>query len=66
MNQHTVKTAALLGLTIALATGCSSTSTGISAGLVSPVLTTQQNSDLQGDDGYQPPRSPGFNVLFGS
>ena len=66
MNQHTVKTAALLGVTIALVTGCSSTSTGISARLVSPVVTTQQNSDLRGDGGYQPPRSPGFNDLFGS
>jgi hypothetical protein len=66
MNQHVVKTAVLLGVTIALATGCSSTGTGISARLVSPVVTTQQNSDLQGDGGYQPPRSPGFNDLFGS
>jgi hypothetical protein len=66
MIQHMVKAAAALGVTIALATGCSSKGTGINARLVSPVLTTTQNSDPQGGSGYQPPRCPGFDDLFGS
>lgn len=58
--------AVVLGVTVALATGCSSTGTGMNARLVSPVLTTQRNSDPQDDGWYQPPRSPGFDDLFGS
>ena len=66
MNQHIVKTAVVLGVTIALTTGCSSTGTGTNARLVSPSLTTQQASDPQDGGWYQPPRSPGFDDLFGS
>jgi hypothetical protein len=47
MNQHIMKAAAL-GVTVALATGCTSKGTGINATLASPDLTTTQNSDPQG------------------
>jgi predicted TIM-barrel fold metal-dependent hydrolase len=50
MNQHIMKAAAALGVTVALATGCSSKGTGINATLASPDLTTTQNSDPQGGD----------------
>jgi hypothetical protein len=53
----------IFGVAVMLATGCSSTGTGISTRLVSPVLATQGNSDLQDDGWYQPPRSPGFDDL---
>jgi hypothetical protein len=66
MNQHIAEAAALLGVTIALATGCSSKDTGITLRPVSPVRTTQQNSDPQGDGGCQSLRCPGFEDLFGS
>jgi hypothetical protein len=66
MNQHVMKAAAALGVTVVLATGCSSKSTGINARRVSPVLTTTQNSDPQGGGGYQTPRCPEFDDLFGS
>jgi hypothetical protein len=58
--------AVVLGVAVGLATGCSSTGAGFSARLVSPVLTTQQDSDPQDDGWYQPPRSPSFNDLTGS
>jgi hypothetical protein len=48
MNQHIMKAVAALGVTVALATGCSSKGTGINATLASPDLTTAQNSDPQG------------------
>jgi hypothetical protein len=51
MNQHVMKAAAALGVTVAVATGCSSKSTGINERLVSPGLTTTENSDLQGGGG---------------
>jgi hypothetical protein len=66
MNQHIMKAAAVLGVTVALATGCSSKGTGIDATLASPGLTTTQNSDPQGGSGYQTPRCPEFDDLFGS
>jgi hypothetical protein len=58
--------AVIFSVVIMLATGCSSTGTGISARLVSPVLATQGNSDSQDDAWYQPPRSPGFHDETGS
>jgi hypothetical protein len=58
--------AVIFGVVVMLATGCSSTGTGISTGVVSPVLATQGRSDSQDDSWYQPPRSPGFNDLTGS
>ncbi len=66
MNQHIMKAAAALGVTVALATGCPSKGTGINATLASPDLTTTQNSDPQGGGGYQTPRCPEFDDLFGS
>ena len=66
MNQHVMKAAAALGVTVAAATGCSSKSTGINERLVSPVLTTTENSDPQGGGGYQTPWCPEFDDLFGS
>jgi hypothetical protein len=56
----------ILGVVVILATGCSSTGTGFSTRLVSPVAATKGNSDPQDDGWYQPPRSPGFNDLTGS
>jgi hypothetical protein len=53
----------IFGVAVMLATGCSSTGTGISTRLVSPVLATQGISDPQDDGWYQPPRSPGFDDL---
>jgi hypothetical protein len=47
---------------ILFSTGCSSTGTNFAARLVSPVPANEKNLD----DFYQPPRSPGFNDLFGS
>jgi hypothetical protein len=58
--------AVIFGVVVMLATGCSSTGTGVSTRLVSPVLATQDSSDSQDDGWYQPPRSPGFNELTGS
>jgi hypothetical protein len=58
--------AVIFGVVVMLATGCSSTDTGISARLVSPVLSTQGNSDWQDDGWYQPARSPGFHDETGS
>ena len=66
MNQHVMKAAAALGVTVAVATGCSSKSAGINERLVSPVLTTTENSDPQGGGGYQTPWCPEFDDLFGS
>ncbi len=58
--------AAVFGVAVVLATGCSSTGTGINARLVSAVLTTEQDPDSRDDGWYQPPRSPAFNDLTGS
>ena len=66
MNQHIMKAVAALGVTVALATGCSSKGTGINATLASPDLTPAQNSDPQGGGGNQTPRCPEFDDLFGS
>ena len=65
MNQPIMKAAAALGETVALATGCSSKGTGINGTLASPDLTTTQNSDPEGGGGYQTPRCPEFDDLFG-
>jgi hypothetical protein len=63
---RTALLAVIFGVVVMLATGCSSTGTGISARLVSPVLATQRNSDSHDDGWYQPPRSPGFHDDTGS
>jgi hypothetical protein len=59
--------AVALGTTVVLATGCSSTGTGLNARLISPVLPNQQATNFEDDNWYQPSRSPGFDSdLFGS
>jgi hypothetical protein len=66
---HTRRPALLaiaLGTTVVLATGCSSTGTGINARLISPVPTNQQAVNFEDDNWYQPSLSPGFDSdLFG-
>jgi len=57
--------ALVFAVTVALATGCS-TSTKVSARLISPTSASQQASKIEDDTWYQPPRSPGFDDLFGS
>ena len=58
--------AVVLGITVVLATSCSSTGTAFNARLTTPVQTNQQASNFEEDGSYQPPRSPGFHDLFGS
>ena len=58
--------AVVLGITVVLAPGCSSTGTAFNARLTSPVQTNQQASNFKNDGSYQAPRSPGFHDLFGS
>ena len=58
--------AVALGTTVVLATGCSSTGTGINARLISPVPTNQQAANFEDDTWYRPSLSPGFDSdLFG-
>ena len=58
--------AVALGTTVVLATGCSSTGTGMNARLISPVPTNQQAANFEDDNWYQPSLSPGFDSdLFG-
>jgi len=58
--------AVALGIIVVLATGCSSTGTGINARLISPVPSNQQASNFDDDNWYRPPLSPGFDSdLFG-
>ena len=58
--------AVVLGGAVVLATGCSSTGTGVNPLLISPLPAAQQSSDLEENGWNQPPRSPAFNDLFGS
>jgi hypothetical protein len=53
-----------IAVTMFFLTGCSSTGTNFAARLVSPAAANDRNVEDQGS--YQPPRSPGFNDLFGS
>ena len=58
--------AVALGTTVVLATGCSSTGTGMNARLISPVPTNQQAANFEDDNWYQQSLSPGFDSdLFG-
>jgi hypothetical protein len=63
--KHSPLIALLLAATVVLATGCSSTGTNFSARLISPSPINQQPSISEDNGSYQPPRSPGFNDLFG-
>ena len=56
--------AVALGTTVVLATGCSSTGTGMNARLISPVPTNQQAANFEDDNWYQPSPSPVFNSDF--
>ena len=48
-------------------TSCSSTGTGFSERLISPVPNNQQAANSKHASWYQPPRSPGFDPdVFGS
>ena len=58
--------AVALGTTVVLATGCSSTGTGINARLTSSVPTNQQAANFEEDNWYQPSLGPGLDSdLFG-
>jgi hypothetical protein len=58
--------AVALGTTVVLATGCSSTDTGMNARLISPAPTNQQAANFEDDNWYQQSLSPGFDSdLFG-
>jgi len=50
-----------LAAIVVLATGCSSTGTGFSERLISPVPNSQQATNSENYGRYQPPRSPGFD-----
>jgi hypothetical protein len=60
-----IERAGLLAVALAaiavLATGCSSTRTGFSERLISPVPNNQQATNSEDDSWYQTPRSPGFD-----
>jgi hypothetical protein len=59
--------AVALGVTVVLATGCSSTGPGFDARLISPFPSNQQAANSEEDHWYQPSRSPEFDPdLFGS
>jgi hypothetical protein len=57
----------VLGTAVVLATGCASTSNGVSTRLMDPVAINQEAINLKNGSWYQPPRSPAFDPdLFGS
>jgi hypothetical protein len=58
--------AVALAAIVVLATGCSSTGTGFSERLISPVPNHQQATNSEYDSWYQPPRNPGLDPDFGS
>jgi hypothetical protein len=58
-----------LGATVVLATGCSSTGTGLGARLISPVPNKQLTTNSEDDSWYQRSRSPAlgdFGFLGGA
>src|SRR5271157_5909566 len=62
-----IKRAGLLAVALAaivvLATGCSSTGTGFSERLISPVPNNQQATNSEDDSWYQTLRSPGLGSV---
>jgi hypothetical protein len=60
-----IERAGLLAVALAaiavFATGCSSTGTGFSERLISPVPNSQQATNSEDDSWYHTPRSPGFD-----
>ena len=55
--------AVVLGVTVLLAAGCSSTGTAVNARLIAPVSTNQHASGFEEDGWYQPPQSPSFKIV---
>ena len=56
----------MLGIIVVLVTGCSSTGTGFSARLISPIPISQQDANAEDDEMHQPAGSPAFSDLLGS
>ena len=56
----------MLGIIVVLVTGCSSTGTGFSARLISPISINQQDANAEGDETQQPAGSPAFSDFLGS
>ena len=53
--------AVALAAIVVFATGCSSTGTGFSERLISPVPNNRQATTSENDSWYQTPRNPGFD-----
>ena len=62
---RTALLAVMLWVGVLLATGCSSTGTGFSARLISPMPTNREAWKAEDNAGYEPPRSPAFSEFFG-
>ena len=56
----------MLGIIVVLVTGCSSTGTGFSARLISPISINQQDANAEDDETQQPTGSPAFSDFLGS
>jgi hypothetical protein len=56
----------MLGIIVVLVTGCSSTGTGFSARLISPISINQQDANAEDDETQQPAGSPAFSDFLGS
>ena len=56
----------MLGIIVVLVTGCSSTGTGFSARLISPISINQQDANAEDDEMHQSAGSPPFSDLLGS
>jgi hypothetical protein len=51
----------ILGITVMFATGCASTSDGVSTRPINPVATDLQATNSEDDSWYQPTWSPEYN-----
>ena len=56
----------MLGIIVVLVTGCSSTGTGFSARLISPISINQQDANAEDDETQRPAGSPAFGDFLGS
>jgi hypothetical protein len=56
----------MLGIIVVLVTGCSSTGTGFSARLISPISINQQDANAEDDETQRPAGSPAFSDFLGS
>ena len=61
MRERAALLAVVMGATVALTTGCSSTGSGFAARLINPVPNNQPAINVEDDSWYQPVRSPGFD-----